>query len=215
MERLPHAMQDVVRYVYYIINRTQPNRAQPVLQPFGAFLYRHAFDGDARIAQACFRILYHYFDGGCLVIDVESLDRRAFQLGRLPVLLQIGRQVARYAEVRSRIHAVRCDVHFQYVIALDIIIFFGRQADWRIAGQYDDARMVGTYADFILCANHTIRFHATQFRPFDGKFLIAIIQLRAIHRHDDLLPCGHIWRAAYDLQRLARADVDRRHVQMV
>ena len=44
VQRLSYAMQDVVRDIHHVINRTQADHLQTVLQPFRTFLYGHALD---------------------------------------------------------------------------------------------------------------------------------------------------------------------------
>ena len=175
MQRLSHAMQDIIRYIHYVIDWTQTNCTQFVLQPFRTFFDGHTFYRYTWITQASFCIHHFYLNGRSLIVNLESIHRRTFQYRRLSVLLQISSQVTSNTEMRSSIHTVRRNVHFQYIIALYIIVFFSRSSYNGISRQYNNARMIGTNAYFVFCTDHTIRLYTTQFRPLDGKFLITIV----------------------------------------
>ena len=199
MERLTQAMQYIVGYIHYIINRTQTDSREPLLQPVRTFLDRYAFDGYTRIADAGIGIFHNDFDSRCFVFDMEALDRRALQFGRFPVPLQVGSQVASHTEMGSCIDAVRCDIDFEDIVALDIVVVFCRHPDLRFCREDDNARVVCPYTNLVFGTNHTVRLDATQLRAFDGEALVAVIELRADSGNNYLLSGSDIGCATDNL----------------
>ena len=208
-------MQDIVCNIYYIINRTQADYLQTVLQPFGAFLHGHTLNRYARIAQAGFRILDNDFDSRSRIVDLESIHIRTFQGGWFAVLLQIGSQVAGNTEMRSGIHTVRCDVYFQHIVALYIIIFLSRSSYYRIGRQHDDTGVIRSDTDFILGTDHPVRFDTANLGTLYRKTLVAIIQFSTVHSHNHFLSGCHIRSAANNLQGFCAAYIHGRDVQVV
>ena len=62
MQRLTALVQHEVRYVHDIIDRTQTNRQQTVLQPFRTLLNGHSLDAHARIPRTCIRRINYHLD---------------------------------------------------------------------------------------------------------------------------------------------------------
>ena len=208
-------MQNKVRHIDHIVDRTQANRTQTVLHPFRTLLDCHTLDGHTRIAQASLRVLYLHRNTGSRIIDLESLHRRSLQLSRFASLLQVSSQITSHPIVRSSIHPVRGNIDLQYEVTLYIIIFFGRSSHNRLGRQDDDTGMVCTNTNLILGTNHTIRLHTTDLRTFDGKTVVPIIQFSTVHSHYDLLSGSHIGCSTHNLQRCFTPYIDRCDVQMV
>ncbi|OAV65515.1 hypothetical protein Barb4_03327 [Bacteroidales bacterium Barb4] len=71
--------------------------------------------------------------------------------------------------MRGCIHAVRRNIHFKHIIALNIVITLSRRTGDGIGGKYDNTAVVSANTDFIFGANHAVGLHAAYFRPLDGK----------------------------------------------
>ena len=215
VQRLSYAVQDIVRDIHHVINGTQADHLQTVLQPFRTFLYSYIFNRNTWIAQTGFFIFNDNFDSRNFIINLESIHTRTFQVGRLTVLFQVSGQVASYTEMRSGIHTVRRDINFQHIIALHIIIFFGRSTDYRIGRQYDYTCMICSNTDFIFSTNHTVRFNATDFRALDRKALITIIQFSTVYSNNHFLSGSYIRRTTNNLQGFRAANIHGCNVQVI
>ena len=149
-------MQYEISHVHYIINWTQADGTQFILQPFRAFLNRNAFDAYARITKAGLCIFHDYFNSRSSIINFESIHARTFQSERLAILFQVSSQITGYTKMRSGIHTVRSYIDFQYIVALDIIIILCKSSYNHISWQHDDSGVVSTNTYFIFRTNHTI-----------------------------------------------------------
>ena len=101
------------------------------------------------------------------------------------------------------------------MVCLDLIVCCRGQAHGCVGGQDDDAVVARTDANFVFGADHAERLLAAYLAFLDYKLLVAVIELRADHGHDNHLSSRHIGRATDDLQRLVVAHIDRSQVQMV
>ena len=210
MQGLSQLMQDEIGDIDHVINRTQANHTQPVLQPFRALLNRHALDRHARVTQASLFVLDNHLNGRCLIVDLEGLNRRQPQCRRLAGLLQISGQVASDTIMRRRVHPVRSDIHLQDIITLYIIIIFRQCTDNRVSRQYDNTGMIGSDTDLILGANHAIRLNPADLRLLDRETLVAIIQFRPVNSDNHLLACRHVRSATNNLQWRLATHIHRR-----
>ena len=77
--------------------------------------------------------------------------------------------------------------------------------------------MRGSDAQFVLGTEHAERLHAADLAAFDLEFLVAAagVEHRAHRGAEHFQPRAAVGGAADDLQRLARADVDRGDMQVV
>ena len=163
VERLAHLMQHEIGHIHYVVNRTQADGGQRVLQPLGRLLDGHTLDADARVTRTSLRGFQHDFNrqqvGGELVVERTHVG---FGQGDvLSMCLVIRIQVACYAVVRCGIGSVRRDIHLNDRVVLDMIVVGGFHAHRRVRRQHDDAGVVGADAYLILGANHAERVLAT------------------------------------------------------
>ena len=163
MQRLSESMDNVISDIHYIINRTHTDQTQFILQPFRTFLYSHSFHGNTGIMRTRFTVFNLYFNIQIMVFHFKVIHRRTLQSCLLTVLNQISIQVTGYPVVRACIRTVRSDIHFKHIIALDIIIIFGKSTRDSIFRQNDDTCMIRTDTDFIFSTNHTCRFYTADF----------------------------------------------------
>ena len=176
MQGLSISHHHIVRDIHDVIDRTEADGGQLVLQPFRTLLDFTVGDTHAGITFAGLLILDHHIDGQRLVIHGECTAVRTVQGGRIAVLFQPGIQVACHSPVRECISTVRRDVHLYQPVTLQMIIFGSRCAHHGIVGKDDDPVMTGTHADLILGADHPAAFHTAQLTLLDHKLLITVIQ---------------------------------------
>ena len=94
VQRLAESMDDIVGNIHHIIDRTQADNTQLVLQPFGAFFHCNPFHRNAGISGTCLAVLYSYFNIQVVIFYRKSVYRRFLQGSLLTVLYQVGVQVA-------------------------------------------------------------------------------------------------------------------------
>ena len=215
VERLPRAVQQVVGNIDHVVDGSQPDSRQTLLQPVGALGHLHVAHRHAAVSDTGLVILHLDSDAAILAIDGKALYRRTMQAAIVSVLGQIGCQVTSHAVVRCSIDAVGGNVDFENVVALDIVILFGGRTGFHRLGQHDDAIVRSADTDFVFGTNHAERLHAADFRFLDGKALVAAIQHGAQRGHYHILPSSDIGGAAHDLSRLGFAQVDGRNMQVV
>ena len=208
-------MQDVIRHVHHVVDRSEADGRQSSPQPLGTLADSHTADRQAGVTWAALGVDGLDDDGRRWVVHAEAFGRWALQRYGCAPLLEVGGQVAGHAVVRRCIDAVRRDVDLQHVVRLDLIVFRRGQAHGRVSGQDNDAVVARTDADLIFGADHAERLLAAYLAFLDYKLLVAVIELCADHGHDDHLSGRHIGRATDDLQRLVAAHIDRSQVQMV
>ncbi len=198
MHGMPRFMEDKVCNIHHIVDRAQTDNGQLIFQPIGTFFHFHAANGQGGVAGTGFRILNGYVDTSFFPVDLKSLDRgRSKRIG-FSRLSEPGRQVARHAVMRCGIDTVGRNIYFQYKIAFNVIIFFGRHSDGCVPGKNDDAVVGVADTDFIFSANHAERFFATYFGTFDSERFITGIQNRTNGCHYDFLSGGYVRRSADD-----------------
>ena len=156
-------MNDIVRNVHHIIDRTHPNQPKLILQPLRTLFYSNVFYSNTGISGTCFTVLYRYFYIEIVIFYCKSIDQRTFQRSLLAILNQVGIQVACHTIVRTGIRTIGRDIHFEYIITLYIIIIFGQCARNSLFGQDDDTIVRSPDTDFILCTDHTDRLYTTNF----------------------------------------------------
>ena len=154
VHRMAETVADIVGDIYDIIDRTQTDDAQTLLQPFRTLLHGDTLDGDAGIARTSLAVFYDHRDVKVVILHGKGIYRRLMQLCRFLVLHQVGIQIASHTVVRAGIGTVGRDVHLYHIVALDVIVVFGQSAHHSGVWQHDDARVVGTDADLVFCADH-------------------------------------------------------------
>ncbi len=129
---------------------------------------------------------------------------------------QPGCQVARNAEMRCRIGAVRREVNFQNIVGSQSVIFRCRCSGSHFRIKHNYAVVRRSYTNFVLGTNHAERFNTAYLRFLNLKLLVAVIKHGAYRSHHNGLSCGHIGRAAHNLYRaVAIAQVNCSYVQVV
>jgi len=163
VQRLTECMNNVICDIYYIIDRTQSDDTEFILQPFRTFFNRYAFHRYTGIARASLSVFNCNFDIQIIIFNGESIYRRPLQRSRFIILHQISIQVTSYTIMRTSIGTIRSDIHFQHIVALDVIIIFGKSSRDCISRQNDNTCMIRTDAYFIFCTNHAVGLNTTEF----------------------------------------------------
>ena len=207
MQRPAAVVGDEVGDVDQRVDRAQPDRGQPLLQPFR----RRAVLDAAHEAQregrdrASAEFDRHRDRAGKLALD--RLDRRVLELAHVG-----GGKIAGDAVHAGAIGAVRRQVDLDHRIVeagpLRIV-----RADRRIVRQFDDALVI--VGDLQLEFGHQ---HAAALDAADGADLQRHVLAgdEGARRHEHALHAGaRIRRAAHDLDRLAVAGIDHADAQPV
>ena len=148
-------MNDIVRNVHHIIDRTHPNQPKLILQPLRTLFYSNVFYSNTGISGTCFTVLYRYFYIEIVIFYCKSIDKRTFQRSLLAILNQVGIQVACHTIVRTGIRTIGRDIHFEYIITLYVIIILCQRPRNSRLWQYDNTIMAFTDTYFILGTNHS------------------------------------------------------------
>ena len=207
VQRLTALVQHEVRYVYDIIDRTQTDSEQAVLEPFRRLFDRHAIDAHARITRTCIRCINYHLDRQIVIFDLKVLYRWLLQTNILTVGFVVSVQIACNAKMTCRIRTVRRDIHFDDRVVLDVVVVRSLHTHRRVGGKHDDTGMVGTYAYLILRANHAPALLAAQLTFLDRERLLAVIEHGTYGRYNHFLSCSYVRRTANDRQRLRLTDV--------
>ena len=99
VERLTVGHHHVVGDIDNVVDRTQTDGAELVLEPLGAFLDLAAGDTHTGIALAGFGIINLYLDGQRLVVYLEVIAAGAVERCLVAVAAQPGIEVARHTIV--------------------------------------------------------------------------------------------------------------------
>ena len=70
-------------------------------------------------------------------------------------------------------------------------------------------------ADFIFCANHTVRFHTTKLALLDDKLLVSIIEFCAESGNNHFLTSCNVWCSTHDLLHMSFAFIHGAHMHVV
>ena len=155
VQGLTQCHHHVVGDVDDIVDRTQTDYAELVLQPLGALLDLTTSNADTGIALAGLCVLDNNIDGETVVVNDKIADNGFVGSGLVAILLQPGIQVSSYTPVRKGIGTVGGDIHLDEPITLQMIVFCGGGTDNCIFREYNDASMVSTDANLVLGTNHT------------------------------------------------------------
>ena len=162
VQRLSVGHHHIVGDIHDVIDRTQANGGQLVLQPLRRFLHLTVSNTHTSIAFAGLLILNHHLDRQVMILHLELRAVRTMQRGLVAIALQPGIEVTGYAPMRETISTVGCDIHLNEPVALQMIILSSRRTHNSILRQYDDTGMVMTDSNLILCTDHTVRLHTTK-----------------------------------------------------
>ena len=206
---------DVVGDIHDIVDWTQADDVQLILQPLRALLHLAVGDAYAGIALASLGILNLYIDRKLLIVYYELIARWAMQTGFITVLLQPGIEVAGHTPVAECIGTVGSDVNLDEPVALQVIVLGSRLTNRCILWEHDDTVVRSTHTDFILSADHTQALYTAQLALLDGKTLVAVVEHAAQVGNDYLLTGSHVRRTADNLLWLALAQVNGCYVEVI
>ena len=99
VKRLTECMNNIVRNIHHIINGTQADDTELVLQPLRTLLYGYTFYGNSGITRTSLAVFHRNLDVQIVVLNGKSIHRRLFQRSRQAVLYQISVQVASHTVV--------------------------------------------------------------------------------------------------------------------
>ena len=215
MQRLTVSHHHVVGDINDIIDRTQTDDGQFVLQPFWRLLHLAAGDAHTGIALAGLAVLDGYVDIQVVVINRKSIACWTMQRCLHSTSLHPGIQITSHTIVRQRIRAVGGNVNLYHPVAFQMIVFSRRLTHRSVFRQYDDTVVRGTHTDFVFCANHTQRLNAAQLRFLDLELLVAVIEHTTQIGNDHLLTSCHIGSATHNLLWFALTQVNGCHMQVV
>ena len=145
------------------------------------------------------RILHNYLNRKIIAIYLESLYRRFGKSDILAMCLIVGIQITRYTIVASTICTVRSDIYLNKRIIFHAKVLFSRHTDRSVCRQNHDTIVARTYANLILCTDHTQRLFATDLAFLDGKLLITIVEHCTHSCYDNFLTSSYVRRTTYDL----------------
>ena len=106
VERLTHAVENVVGYVHYIVDGAHANGFQTVAEPFGAFAHLDVADGQTAVARRALEVDDLHFHASVGAVGLEAVYGRAVQVAVAQMAVEIGSQVACHTVVRCRVDAV-------------------------------------------------------------------------------------------------------------
>ena len=206
---------DVVGDIHDIVDWTQADDVQFVLQPLRALLHLAVSDAYAGIALASLGVLNLYIDRKILVIYHEFIARWAMQAGLIAILLQPGIEVAGHTPVAECIGTVGCDINLDEPVALQVIVLGSRLTYRCILREHDDTVVRCTHANFILSTDHTQALYTAELALLDGKTLVAIVEHAAQVGNDYLLTGSYVRRTADNLLWLTLAQVNGCYVEVI
>ena len=206
---------DVVGDIHDIVDWSQADDVQLILQPLRTLLHLAVGDAYTGIALASLGVLNLYIDRKILVIHYELIARWAMQTGFITVLLQPGIEVAGYTPMTECIGTVGSDINLDEPVALQVIVLGSRLTYRSILWEHDDTVVRCTHANLILSTDHTQALYTAELALLDGKTLVAVIEHAAQVGNDYLLTCSNIRSTADNLLWLALAQVNGCYVEVI
>ena len=129
---------------------------QTLLQPFRTFGDFHITYSQTTVSRTCFRILYlDLYSIPRQIIYFESIYQRFSQIRSISIPNQICSQISRHSIMRCSIDTIRCNIYFEYIITLYVIIILCQRPRNSRLWQYDNTIMAFTDTYFILGTNHS------------------------------------------------------------
>ena len=205
----------IIGDIHDVVDRTQTDDLQFVLQPFWTLLHlasRHAHTG---ITLAGLGVLNSHLHGQVVIIHHKTTTVGAMQTCLLAICHEPCIEVAGHSPMRECIRAVGGDVNLDEPVALKVVVFSGRLPHLGVLRQHNDSGMVGANTYLVLCAYHSAAFHATQFRLLYNKLLVAVVEHAAQVGNNHLLSGSHVGGAAYNLRWSFTSEVNSGYMQMV
>ena len=206
---------DVVGDIHDIVDWSQADDVQLILQPLRAFLHLAVGDAYAGIALASLGVLNFYIDRKIFVIYYEFIARWTMQAGLITVLLQPGIEVASHTPVTECIGTVGSDINLDEPVALQVIVLGSRLTHWSILREHDDTIVSSAHANLILSTDHTQALYTAELALLDGKTLVAVVEHAAQVGNDYLLTGSYVRRTADNLLWLTLAQVNGCYVEVI
>ena len=154
MQRLSIRHHDIISDVDNIVDRTQADDRETILQPFGTFLDNTILQRQRTIARTSLRSHNTHRNLELSIIHDKTIARRTMQSSPVAILYQPGIQVARHTIVATSIGTIWSNIHLNQKVALQLIVFSSRRTHDGILRQHDDTIMTFTNSDFVLSTNH-------------------------------------------------------------
>lgn len=147
----------------------------------------------------------------------EGRNIGPLHLDLLAAAAQVGRQVARHADVRGGIDPVGGQTNLNQIVVLDVEELLGRRTHDGIGRKLHDARVRRADTQLVLGTEHAERLHAANPAALDFELLLAAVGVehRTYGGAEHLEPRTAVGGAADNLERLAASHVDRRYVEVV
>ncbi len=206
---------DIVGDIHDIVDWSQADDVQLILQPLRTLLHLTTGDAYAGIALASLGVLNLYVDRKLLVIYYELIARWTMQAGFITVLLQPGIEVACHTPMTECIGTVGCDINLDEPVALQVIVLSSRLTHRCILREHDDTIVRSTHANLILSTDHAQALYTAELALLDGKTLVAVVEHTAQVGNDNLLTGSHVRRTADNLLWLALAQVNGCYVEVI
>ena len=200
MQWLTIGHHDIVSNVNDIIDRTQTNSGQLVFQPFGRLFHFTIGYAHTGIALAGLLILNCHLNRQIVIVNIELRAIRTMHSRFVTIALQPGIKITGHSPVTQAVSTIGSNIHLNEPVAFQMIVFSSRGANDCIFRQHDDTVVRSTHTYLVLCTDHTVRFHATQFRLLDHELLIAIIEHAAEVSHNHFLTSCHVRRTTHNLR---------------
>ena len=159
MERLSQFEEHEIGDVHDIVDRLEPYRHEPLLEPFGRGSHLDTLDCSSRVTGSSFGVLYLHGDGLPFPFAVSGHVRILQLAGEVPEL-QVSVQVPGDTDMRGGIYPVRRDLIFDDGLRLQMQVFPGRSPYDSLVLQDHDPVVGGTDPKLVLSAYHTEGFHS-------------------------------------------------------
>ena len=211
MQGLSQLEQDEVGDVHHVVDGTQADGQQPLLQPFGRFLHLHACEGDARIPRSGGGIFHLYRNLLSGTLGKAGIVR-TLQRARDAIVHQVGIQIAGDTPVGGCIHAVRGNFIFDDRLGLEVEVLLGGRSHHGFFRKDHDALVGGADSQLVLGTDHSEGLHAADLGFLD-------LEIAREHGSDageeHFLACRHVRGAADDRQRFTGSVIHGGDVQVI
>ncbi|OPZ74655.1 MAG: hypothetical protein BWY82_00599 [Verrucomicrobia bacterium ADurb.Bin474] len=199
MQGLPHLMQYEICHVHHIVDRTKPDRLQPLLQPIRTLRDLYTPDAVCRVILTGRTVLDLNSVHQCIPFRnaqgcFHSPDNRTH-----PLKTKKRRQFTGHTDMAQAVRTIRCHFHVKYRIRLRKYRIHG-SPDFRPLFQNKQARMVLAHAQLARAAHHALAVDVTQLGLLDHK---SARQFGTRKRNRDTVPDLEIPGTANDLGRCA------------
>ncbi len=129
MQGLAIGHHDIIGDIDDIVDGTQADGCQTILQPVGRLLHFAIGDADASIALAGLLILDGHLDGQVVIVDLELRTVRTMHTCLVAIALQPGIQIACHAPVAQAVGTVGGNIDLDEPVALQVVVFCSGSTD--------------------------------------------------------------------------------------